>query len=55
MDETVDLAALAGWMDGVGLGVGPIEDAVRLTGGTQNILLQFSRAGRSAGEGAPLA
>ena len=47
MDETVDLAALAGWMDGVGLGVGPIEDAVRLTGGTQNILLRFSRAGRS--------
>ncbi|MDO9222424.1 MAG: phosphotransferase family protein [Caulobacter sp.] len=47
MEKTVDLAALAGWMDGVGLGSGPVEDAVRLTGGTQNILLRFSRAGRS--------
>lgn len=43
----MDLAALAGWMDGAGLGHGPVEDAVRLTGGTQNILLRFSRAGRS--------
>ena len=47
MDETVDLTALADWMDGVGLGSGTVEDAVRLTGGTQNILLRFSRAGRS--------
>ncbi|MCF8505771.1 MAG: phosphotransferase family protein [Caulobacter sp.] len=34
-------------MDGQGLGSGPVEDAVRLTGGTQNILLRFSRARRS--------
>lgn len=43
----MDLAALAAWMDGQGLGSGPVEDAVRLTGGTQNILLRFSRARRS--------
>jgi aminoglycoside phosphotransferase (APT) family kinase protein len=47
VESTVDLTVLAGWMDGQGLGSGPVEDAVRLTGGTQNILLRFSRAGRS--------
>lgn len=34
-------------MDSKGLGEGPIQNAVRLAGGTQNILLKFSRAGRS--------
>ena len=43
----MDLAALALWMDGQGLGSGPIEDAVALAGGTQNLLLRFTRAGRS--------
>ena len=43
----VDLAAVAAWMDGQGLGDGPIEDAVLLAGGTQNILLKFTRAGRT--------
>lgn len=33
-------------MDAQGLGRGPIEGAVRLQGGTQNVLLRFSRAGR---------
>ncbi len=42
----VDLAAVAAWMDGQGLGSGPLEDAVLLAGGTQNILLKFSRSGR---------
>jgi aminoglycoside phosphotransferase (APT) family kinase protein len=42
----VDLAAVAAWMDGQGLGSGPIEDAVLLAGGTQNILLKFNRSGR---------
>ena len=46
METNVDLAALAGWMDGRGLGAGPIENVVRLAGGTQNILLRFERAGR---------
>ena len=42
----VDLAAVAAWMDGQGIGSGPLEDAVLLAGGTQNILLKFSRSGR---------
>ena len=37
---------LATWMDTQGLGWGPIEGAARLSGGTQNILVRFSRAGR---------
>lgn len=45
--ELIDLAALARWMDGRGLGVGAaIEEAEALGGGTQNILLRFTRAGR---------
>lgn len=43
MDLGVDLEALAAWMDRRGLGRGPIEDAVRLGGGTQNILVRFRR------------
>lgn len=46
MDLGVDLAALERWMDGQGLGSGPLEQAQRLSGGTQNILLRFTRAGR---------
>lgn len=42
----VDLDALTAWMDSQGLGAGPIEAAQRLSGGTQNILLRFSRSGR---------
>lgn len=44
--ESVDLDSLARWMDGQGLGSGPIADVRTLTGGTQNILLRFTRAGR---------
>lgn len=47
MSNPVDLAALAAWMDSQGLGSGPIENDVRLAGGTQNILLKFSRSGRT--------
>ncbi len=47
MDEGVDLDALTTWMDGRGLGHGPLEDPTRLAGGTQNILLRFVRAGRT--------
>lgn len=43
----VDLAALAGWMDGQGLAGEAIRDAQLLAGGTQNILLRFDRGGRS--------
>ncbi len=45
--DGVDLGALSAWMDGQGLGEGPISDTELLVGGTQNILLRFSRAGRS--------
>jgi aminoglycoside phosphotransferase (APT) family kinase protein len=41
-----DLKAVAEWMDGEGLGTGPIQDVRPLTGGTQNIMLGFERAGR---------
>lgn len=44
--EAVDLDALARWMDTQHLGAGPIEAARLLAGGTQNILLHFSRSGR---------
>lgn len=44
--ELVPLEVLTRWMDERGLGEGPIENARLLTGGTQNILLRFERAGR---------
>lgn len=44
--ELVDLGDLAGWMDGQGLGSGPIVDVIQLTGGSQNVLLRFKRSGR---------
>ena len=43
----VDLEVLARWMDSRGLGEGPIHAAHALTGGTQNVLLAFERAGVS--------
>lgn len=39
----VDLLVLREWMDDRGIGTGPITDAVRLSGGTQNILVRFRR------------
>jgi aminoglycoside phosphotransferase (APT) family kinase protein len=45
-DDLIDHASLEQWMDGAGLGTGPIEDATTLTGGTQNIVIRFSRARR---------
>ncbi len=42
----VDLDALRSWMDGEGLGRGPLEDVRQLTGGTQNVLVHFTRDGR---------
>ena len=42
----VDLDILTRWMDEQGLGSGPITDDALLAGGTQNILLKFTRAGR---------
>ncbi|HEY2359267.1 MAG TPA: phosphotransferase family protein [Phenylobacterium sp.] len=42
----VDLDKLTAWMDARGLERGPIEEAVRPPGGTQNILLKFRRGDR---------
>ena len=42
----VDLEALRAWMDGEGLGSGPLEDVEQLAGGTQNVLVRFTRSGR---------
>lgn len=44
--EGVDLTALSAWMDGEGLPEGEITDVEQLGGGTQNILLRFTRGGR---------
>ena len=43
----VDLVVLASWMDARSLGDGPLVDAELITGGTQNILLRFSRSERT--------
>ena len=43
----VDFAALGAWMDREGLPGGPLEDAEMLAGGTQNVLVRFSRGGRT--------
>lgn len=44
--DGVDLHALQEWMDGHGLGDGPIDRVEPITGGTQNVLVRLSRAGR---------
>lgn len=43
----VDLAALAEWMDGRGLGHGPVVARERIAGGTQNVLLRIERGDRA--------
>lgn len=43
----VDLAPVAKWMSDQGLGEGPLEDVATVTGGTQNVMLRFTRAGRT--------
>ena len=46
--DKIDLAALAAWMDAQDLGAGqPIENLRPLAGGTQNVMVQFERDGRS--------
>ncbi len=44
--EGVDLDRLRQWMDEQGLGSGDLSDVAPLTGGTQNVLIRFRRAGR---------
>jgi aminoglycoside phosphotransferase (APT) family kinase protein len=41
-----DLNSVAVWMSEQGLGEGPIEDVSPITGGTQNVMLRFTRSGR---------
>lgn len=43
----VDLGALRQWMDDQGLGSGPLRGVEQLAGGTQNVLVRFTRSGRS--------
>ncbi len=40
------LEAVAEWMSQQGLGDGPLEDVAKISGGTQNIMLRFTRSGR---------
>jgi aminoglycoside phosphotransferase (APT) family kinase protein len=44
--EHVDLTAVAQWMSEQGLGEGPLEDVAGVTGGTQNVMLRFTRSSR---------
>lgn len=44
--SVVDLSVLAAWMDAQGLGEGALTNVDRLRGGTQNVLLRFSRSNR---------
>jgi aminoglycoside phosphotransferase (APT) family kinase protein len=46
LSTVFDPARLGEWMEGAGLGRGDISNIVRLTGGTQNVLVRFSRGGR---------
>ena len=45
--QGVDLDVLTAWMDAEGLGSGPLDEVEAIAGGTQNILLRFTRAGRA--------
>ncbi len=45
--DLLDFARLLDWMTAQGLGSGPIEDVIWLSGGTQNVLVQFRRDGRA--------
>ena len=41
--HSIDLARLTEWMDSVSVENGPIRNAVKLPGGTQNVLIRFTR------------
>lgn len=43
----MDLDAVAGWMSKQDLGDGPLTGITELSGGTQNVMLRFTRSGRS--------
>ncbi len=47
MEGEIDFDRLRVWMDGQGVGEGPIESVTPLTGGTQNVLVRFRRGSQS--------
>lgn len=44
--DAPDLSGVAAWMTRQGLGEGPITDVAAITGGTQNVMMRFTRSGR---------
>ncbi len=46
MEELTAPDGLAEWMSQQGLGVGPLDNVAKISGGTQNIMLRFTRSGR---------
>jgi len=44
--DAVDLNAVGKWMSEQGLGEGPLQDVSPVTGGTQNVMVRFTRSGR---------
>ena len=46
MEELTAPDGLAEWMSTQGLGDGPLDDVSKISGGTQNIMLRFTRSGR---------
>jgi aminoglycoside phosphotransferase (APT) family kinase protein len=46
VETAVSVPALASWMSSQGLGEGPIRDLAEIGGGSQNVLVRFSRDGR---------
>ncbi len=45
-DLSPELTRVATWMSANGLGEGPVTGVSEITGGTQNVMLRFTRAGR---------
>jgi aminoglycoside phosphotransferase (APT) family kinase protein len=45
-DSNVDLDTVADWMSEQGLGEGPLGEVSAVTGGTQNVMLRFTRGAR---------
>ena len=46
MEELKAPDGLTEWMSAQGLGEGPLENVCKISGGTQNIMLRFTRSGR---------
>ncbi|MFV0278457.1 MAG: phosphotransferase family protein [Parahaliea sp.] len=46
-ERAVDIDAFTQWLDEQGLGSGPLEDIKFISGGTQNILMRFTRSGKT--------